>query len=245
MRWDVWWRIHERLPQQGPGSETSTLRALAGVESLPERSRILDLGCGPGRQTRTIARATGGSVVAIDTLRPFLCQLREHAEAEGLADRIHPVRADMGDLGLSDAAFDLLWSEGAIYNLGFEEGLGAWRRLLRPGGACAVSECSWLAEPPARTRAFWEEEYPGMANVEENLTRAERAGFEVLSHFPLPISDWDAYYDPIRERVEVFRREYSAEPDALETLDAFDRESGMLARSDDSYSYVFYLLRRR
>ena len=84
MRWDVWWRIHERLPQQGPGSETSTLRALAGVESVPEQSRILDLGCGPGRQTRTIARATGGSVVAVDTLRPFLSQLREGVEEDTL-----------------------------------------------------------------------------------------------------------------------------------------------------------------
>ena len=29
---------------------------------------------------------------------------------------------------------DLIWSEGAIYNIGFERGLNEWREFLKTGG---------------------------------------------------------------------------------------------------------------
>ena len=45
------------LPQQGPGSDASTLRALRMLGELPDAPRVLDLGCGPGRQTLALARS--------------------------------------------------------------------------------------------------------------------------------------------------------------------------------------------
>ena len=43
--------IHQGLPREGPGDFDSTRRALALLGGLPERPRILDIGCGPGMQT--------------------------------------------------------------------------------------------------------------------------------------------------------------------------------------------------
>src|SRR5262249_11799155 len=56
----------------------------------------------------------------------------------------HGQRASMSALDFPDASFDLIWSEGAIYVMGFAEGLRAWKRLLKPHGAIAVTELSWL-----------------------------------------------------------------------------------------------------
>ena len=173
----VFWRLHEGLPQQGPGSDESTRRALALVPELPVAPKVLDLGCGPGRQTLVLARETGGHVTAVDQMPPFLAQLDERARAAQLSERIETVALSMADLPYADQSFDLLWSEGAIYNIGFGAGLRAWRRLLRPGCAVAVSEVSWLTEaPPASIRRFWEAHYPGMQSHEQNASGVARWG---------------------------------------------------------------------
>ena len=58
--------LFDGLTQQGPGSEASTKKALSLLPTLPPNPRILDVGCGPGRQTITLAKETGGKVVAVD-----------------------------------------------------------------------------------------------------------------------------------------------------------------------------------
>jgi len=37
----------------------------------------------------------------------------------------------MDDLPFQDEELDLIWSEGAIYNIGFERGLIEWRKFLK------------------------------------------------------------------------------------------------------------------
>ena len=36
--------------------------------------------------------------------------------------------------------YDVIWSEGAIYNIGFEKGVKDWKRFLKTGGMMVVSE---------------------------------------------------------------------------------------------------------
>lgn len=242
---EIFWRLHEGLPQQGPGSDATTLRALRALGPLVPSPRIIDLGCGPGRQSIALAAETGGEVTAIDRLPPFLGELAMRAEAAGLAGRIHPVQADMGALdSLPDGSFDVLWSEGAIYHLGFEAGLRSWRRLLAPGGLAAVSEISWLVpDPAAEALAFWAEAYPGMASRETNRERAGRAGYRRIGDFALPKEDWLAdYYDRIAERIGPLREERGHEPEVARALDEAEREHTLFLRHHESYGYVFYLL---
>lgn len=243
----VWWRVHRGLPQQGPGSDASTQRALEALRTagaLPERPRVADLGCGSGRATLALARATGVAIAAVDRMPALLAELRAAASREGLAGAILALCGDIARPPLAPKAFDLLWSEGAIYNVGFEAGLRSWRELLRPGAACAVSECTWLADPPDEVRAFWRDVYPQMGDVEQNLARARRAGFEPLTWFALPPADWDAYYAPIEARVAALRDEGAEDAGARATLDDIGREIAIRRRGAESYSYVFYALRR-
>jgi hypothetical protein len=44
----------------------------------------------------------------------------------------------MEDLHLEASSLDLIWSEGAIYNMGFEKGLQSWHQFLKTGGYIAV-----------------------------------------------------------------------------------------------------------
>lgn len=239
---EIFWQVHCDLPREAPGSDASTLRALSMLPGLPASARILDIGCGPGAQTVALARATQADVTAADTHQPFLDDLARRAARAGVAERVHPLNASMFDLNL-EQSFDLLWSEGAVYIIGFERGLREWRRLLKPGGFVAVTELSWLKpNPPEAARKFWDEGYPGMATVDENLARLAVAGYRTLGHFTLPESDWwDNYYHPMAARIEMLRKKYPDNPEAQAILDAEYAEIELYRQYSAWYGYEFYL----
>lgn len=159
---EAFFRLFKGLPRQGPGSDACTREALRRLPELPAAPRVLDLGCGSGRSALVLAEVLRTKVIAVDNHQPFLDQLRTAAQERGLADLIEIRCADMAAPGVPAGGIDLLWSEGAIYLLGFEEGLRLWRPLLAPGGCLAASECSWLlAEPPARGGGVLSRMLPG------------------------------------------------------------------------------------
>ncbi|HEV2644702.1 MAG TPA: class I SAM-dependent methyltransferase [Candidatus Elarobacter sp.] len=242
----MFFELHAGLPREGPGDDASTERALRMLLKLPARSRILDVGCGPGAQTLVLARGTGGTVTAVDLHQPFLDELMQRARAAGLAENIHPMRASMDALTFVPDSFDLVWSEGAIYIMGFERGLRAWQPFVRRGGYVVVSELSWLVDdPPAPARTFWEEAYPAMRPVAENLHTVERCGYERLAKFVLPKSAWlNDYYAPLARRMDALERDHAIDPAALEFLADQRREIDLFHVHGDTYGYVFYLMRR-
>ena len=74
--------------------------------------------------------------MAVDTWGEALETLKKRVAAEGLGAKVRTLQADFADLpaiGVHDDSADLIWSEGAIYNLGWPRGLEEWGRALRPG----------------------------------------------------------------------------------------------------------------
>lgn len=239
-------QLHAGLAQQAPGSDASTKRALGLVPPLLAGARILDVGCGPGRQTLVLARETSAHVLAVDVMEEYLAQLKEEAVEEGLADRIETRALSMTEFDFEPGSFDLVWSEGAIYIVGFEAGLAAWRPLVKPGGHVVVSELSWLVDRrPASAEAFWRTGYPAMGDVSSNCERAERAGYAVRHYFALPDMDWWEYYRPLERRLPSVREAFAGNPEALAHLDETAREIQLYRDHSGSYGYVFYVLQRQ
>jgi SAM-dependent methyltransferase len=231
------------LPRGGPGSDACTLEALRRLPPLPPHPIVLDLGCGPGRQSLVLARTLNAPIIAVDLHRPFLDQLEQGAKADGLSHLVEVRCEDMGALDIRHGSVDLIWSEGAAYALGFEKALDYWRTLLVPQGLMAVTECSWLADdPPEEALTFWRENYPAMGTVSENRLRAEALGLEVLGSFPLPPSAWwTDYYSPLLLRMDRLRA--TADADLLAAIHETEREIDQFRRHGDVYGYVFYLFR--
>jgi SAM-dependent methyltransferase len=240
---EIFWEIHRDLPREAPGSDEATLQAFAMLPNLPASAAILDIGCGPGAQTVALARASQSVITAVDTNQPFLDDLLLRAAQAGVAQRIRPLNISMFDLHFEEQ-FDLIWSEGAIYIIGFEQGLRQWRRLLKPGGYVAVTEISWLKpEPPAEALRFWQEAYPEMATVDENLMRLSAAGYRLLGHFTLPENAWwDNYYHPMAARIESLREKYPDNPDARRILDLEYAEIDLYRKYSTWYGYEFYVM---
>lgn len=242
---EAFFTLYSGLPRYGPGSDACTREALRRLPALPPSPRVVDLGCGTGRQTRVLAEALRTRVLAVDLHRPYLDQLEAEARARGLDGFIEVRQQDMGALEVPPASVDLLWSEGAIYHLGFGPGLRRWRPLLAPGGLAAITECSWLTDArPDGAARFWAEAYPPMGSIPDNRATAEAEGYEVLDTFTLPPAAWwDDYYTPLVQRLERLRP--TADAALREVIAATEAELDLFRRHGDSYGYVFYLLRSR
>jgi ubiquinone/menaquinone biosynthesis C-methylase UbiE len=241
---NIFFGVHQGLPREAPGDAHSTVRALAAMVDLPAVPSILDIGCGPGAQTIALACHSPAQITAVDRHQPFLDELARRAEKAGVSERIRTINASMFDLRFPET-FDVIWSEGAIYIVGFEEGLRAWRPLLRRGGYVAVTELSWIKpNPPQQVVDNWARDYPGMASIERNLSRVRAAGYQDVEHFTLPESSWwEPYYLPMQARVEELREKYRGNAEAQEQLDIELVEIEMYRKYSAWYGYVFYVMR--
>ncbi len=243
---EMFWEVHSGLPQEGPGSDAATTKALRMIPDLPDQPRILDMGCGPGRQTMVLARHTAGQIIALDNHQPFLDDLNRRAQAGNMQGRITTTNGSMTAMEFAPESFDLVWSEGAIFIMGFELGLRVFWPLLKPGGTVVVSELAWFTDQPsAEAREFWGEGYPGMSTVPSNLDTIRNIGYELTGHFPLPDSAWlDGYYGPVEKRVAELRRKHEGHPDKLAYLDTEEREIEMFRKYSAEYGYVFFVMRK-
>jgi SAM-dependent methyltransferase len=238
----IFWLAHEDLPREAPGSAATSRLLLELAGGLPSQPRVVDIGCGPGPASLVLAAETGGTVLAVDTHRPFLARLRAAASTAGLGDRIVPIEASMRELPLPDGSADLVWAEGSAYVMGFDEALAGWRRLLAPNGVLVLTEAEWTTPHPLPAAAsFWAAGYPGMRTIDGNVRAALAAGWTVHATYRLPDSDWAAYYDPLAERIEQLRGR-GLDPAAL---DGVGHEIDVWRRHGADYGYTGYVLRPR
>ncbi|MEK9521689.1 bifunctional class I SAM-dependent methyltransferase/N-acetyltransferase [Streptomyces venezuelae] len=237
---DSFFALHHGLPRQGPGSDATTRRLLALCGPLPERPRVLDLGCGPGRSALLLAAEAGAEVTAVDLHEPFLDELRRSAADRGLDGSIHPLRADMGALPFPDGSFDLVWAESSAYAIGFDRALDEWRRLLAPGGTLVLTECVWTTgEPSPAARAFWEQHYP-LRTVTALSSAAVGAGYHVLGSLLQPEGDWAEYYGPLAARADAAD---TAVPGMAEAVAGARAEIAMRRDHGSDYGYAGFVLR--
>lgn len=238
------------LPRLGPGDAASTRRALKTLLALrpanADAPRILDVGCGNGAPTLQLARHTNGTVIAVDNHEPFLRELQRRAAAEGLSDRIQTRLRDMNTLGADMGHFDIIWSESALFVMGFREGLAACYERLVPGGFLAASEMCWLrADAPANCLDYFAEVYPAIAAIDAHLAAIRSCGYEVVEHFTLPESAWwDGYYTPLEARLKTLRQKHVGDSEKAEMLDAIQAEIDLYRTYSSYYGYAFYLMRR-
>ena len=240
------YEIYATLPRQGPGDRDATLRALACLPPLTSRHRVLDIGCGSGAQTLDLARATDAHIVAVDNHGPFIEILAERVRQLGLEQRVVPQIGDMADLRFSDESFDVIWSEGAAFIIGFGQALSAWRRLLRPQGHMVISELCWLRDnPPAEVREFFASEGADAVDVAARRNAIADNGYRLVADFVLPsVGWWENYYVPLAERAARFRAEHPEDAEALAVTTGMEHEIEIYRRHGDTFGYGFFVMAR-
>lgn len=239
--------LHRDGKRQGPGGDDDTRLAIR-LSDLKAGTglRIADIGCGTGASSFVLARELDASVTAVDFLPDFLHDLDIAAARENLDERIQTLAATMHALPFEEQSFDAIWSEGAIYNIGFANGIKAWRRFLKPDGILAVSELTWLTqERPAELEQHWIQEYPEVDTASAKMAILEASGFSPIGYFALQQRCWlDNYYRPMQARFAAFLARNDNSQAAAAIVAAEEREIALYERNSTFVSYGYYVARR-
>ena len=239
--------LMEGLPRQGPGSNACTEKAFSFTSIPKEGAEILDIGCGSGMQTITLARlAPSAHITAVDIHQPFLDDLRQRALAAGVADRITTIRAPMDNLPLPEGSFDLIWAEGSVFIIGMQAGLSSWRKYLKDGGYLAITESVWFTPRPSPdVVAFWNDAYPQITTAQKNEEMICLAGYTITGSFPLPDRTWtDDYYVPLTRRIEDIEPRSRNIPGSAEILRFTRSEIAIFEKYRGEYGYQFFIMKK-
>ncbi|HSQ70335.1 MAG TPA: class I SAM-dependent methyltransferase [Steroidobacteraceae bacterium] len=236
--------LHQDGRRQGPGGDDETRLAVA-LSGLGRRRdlKIADIGCGTGASTLLLAKELDASVVAVDFVPEFIRRLAVAAERASLGGRIESLVASMESLPFEDRSLDAIWSEGAIYNIGFANGIKAWRRFLKPGGILAVSELTWLTQTrPAALEQHWLREYPEVDTASAKMAVLEKNGFSPVGYFTLPRRCWlDNYYRPLQARFPDFLSRHGDSGAAAAIVAAEQNEISLYERYSAFVGYGYYV----
>ena len=148
------------------------LDAISGQPPL----RILDFGCGPGRDLRAL-RALGHSPVGLDGAESFVRMAREHA---GVA----VLHQDFLSLELPAAEFDGVFANASLFHVPSRELPRVLRELwccLRPGGVLFASN------PHGRNEEGWNgDRYGVYYDLDRWRAHLLAAGFDEIRHYYRP-----------------------------------------------------------
>lgn len=168
-----------------PGGPEEVARVLSG---LPVRgARTLDIGCGSGAITVSLARDHGAAhVTGIDVEGPVCEAARRRVSAAGLSGTVEITEISPGPLPFADACFDLVFSKDSIIHIPDKESLAQETfRVLAPGGWFAASD--WLiagdGNPSPEMRAYIDAEDLdfAMASPARYHAALADAGFEDIT----------------------------------------------------------------
>jgi ubiquinone/menaquinone biosynthesis C-methylase UbiE len=239
--------LHKQGHRQGPGGDAETEKALnLAITDRTAPLTVADLGCGTGASTLVLAKLLNARVTAVDFLQGFLDVLKEKAENMGLADRITTLACSMENLPFADDELDVIWSEGAIYNIGFKKGVADWRRYLKMGGLLVASEITWITgSRPQELQDHWNSEYPEIDVASAKIRILEKNGYSPMGYFVLPEHCWlDQYYRPMQARFENFLNRHENSEEARAIVAAEQREIDLYETYKDYISYGFYVAKK-
>lgn len=228
--------------RQGPGSREETLKALSFINGLSGTSRIADIGCGTGGQTMVLGENTPCEITGIDAWSGFISKFNQNAQIRNLQDRVKGIVGTMENLPFQEEEFDLIWSEGAIYNIGFERGLNEWRKFLKQGGYIAVTENTWFTEKrPAEIQEFWQKIYPEIDTIPNKVAQMQKAGYLPVASYILPETIWTDYYALQTLRREYFLKKYNGNKTIEDFVASQRYEAELYYKYKAYYGYMFYI----
>ena len=201
-----------------------SIKAFRALPTL-DRPRVLDIGCGSGVPTIELAKLSNGEIVGIDIDQLELDKFEKKIQDEGLSSRVKAVNCTLFKLDFPDESFDIVWSEGSIFVIGFERGLKEWGRVLKPGGFMVVHD--------------------QINDVKNKLTIISKCGYTLLDHFILDFDIWwTDYYGLLEEHLNELREQHSHDPQALQVIKKHQDEIDMVKKHPTRELSVCFIMRK-
>lgn len=234
---------HVGLERQGPSSSEMTIKALSFIDSLDEISHVLDLGCGTGAQTMVLAQNISGNITGVDQFLDFINIFNDDAKKLNFQNRVKGIVGLMDNLSFQKEKFNLIWSEGAIDNIGFEKGLNYWNGFLKKNGYVVVTCPSWFSDNrPAEIEKFWVNAGCELDTIGTNVSIMQKAGYIPVATFALPEKCWtDNYFFPREAIQKTLLEKYIGNKTVEAYIENDKYEVELYSKYKQYYGYVFYI----
>jgi len=171
-------------------------------KSLPKckNPHILDIGCGTGVPTIELTKISDGYIIGIDIDETSLNLLQRKIKEMSLNNRVSVIKDSILTMDFPEESFDIIWAEGSIFVIGFENSLKKWYRFLKPNGFLVLHD-----ENKDKTK---------------KLELITKYGYTLIAQFE--ISDnlwWLEYLTPLELLIQGFRHKYPNDSKLHKELD--------------------------
>jgi len=201
-----------------------TRRAFQMLPKL-EKPRILDIGCGSGVITIELAKLSNGEITGLDINQSLLDELDRKIKEEGFSNRMKTVNCSFFEIDFPDESFDIIWAEGSIRIIGFEEGLKEWKRLLKPNGFLVVHD--------------------EVKTISNKLKKIPSCGYKLMNCLALPEDAWwTEYYRPLETRIKELSIKYENNSEALKTLKKYQNDIDNVKKNPKEYCSAFFIMQK-
>jgi ubiquinone/menaquinone biosynthesis C-methylase UbiE len=191
-----------------------------------DKPHILDIGCGSGVPTLELAQLCNGHVTGVDINQSLLDILTKRIKKAGLSHRVHALKYSLLELDFPNESFDILWSEGSIYVIGFKKGLVEWKKLIKPRKFLVVHD--------------------EIKNFTEKYKQIPASGYDLIDHFTISGDTWwKEYYNPLEKHINELRMKYSDNPAVLSACDTEQQEIDMFKKNPGQYGSVYFIMQKK
>lgn len=231
-----------KADSRSPYSYHTTMKALSFIERISRARKSADIGCGTGMQSVTLYEATQTCIVAIDFIPEFIETLQSELKYQKLNEYIYPVFSSPYDLPFEYGELDVLWSEYAASEIGFEYAVKEWGKYLKLEGYMAVCACCWLTKnKPDEISDYMSEISLDITTISERIEQMQEGGLQPLAHFVMPDECWWNYFCPLEENFDRFLKKHNHNADARQLVQKIDKEINMYEKYSEHYGYVFFI----
>ncbi len=201
-----------------------TRKAFRIIPRLSEPT-ILDIGCGSGVVTLELAALSNGRVTGVDIDNVALARLERRIEKAGLSTRVKTINCSMDEMKFGANSFDIVWSEGAIFVIGFDKGLVQWRSFVRPDGFLVV--------------------HARKIEIEKRVGMIPEFGYSLLNKFLVPKDAWwNLYYEPLEKHINLLRQRYQDDACKMVSLNTVQKEIDEFKQNPKYHGSVFYVCQK-
>jgi len=184
-------------------------------KSLPEieNPRILDIGCGTGVPTVELAKISGGDVTGLDDNENSLNMLKTKIKALGLDNQVRVINDSIFTMDFPEESFDIIWAEGSVFVMGFENSIKNWHRFLKSEGFLVIHDDNKAKD--------------------KKLELIKKHGYRLIDEFELSHQVWwDEYYKPLKLLIKKFQ---DKDPDDEKLINELNKDQMEI---DQSFSSV-------
>lgn len=239
---DLICETHIGLERQGPGNSEMTIKALSFLDNVNKISRVADLGCGTGGQTMVLAQNITGNITGVDFFPAFIDTFNNNAKKLNLQERVNGIVGSMDNLSFQKEELDLIWSEGAIDNIGFEKGLNYWNGFLKKNGYVVLTCPSFFTdERPSEIEKFWNDAGCKLDTIGHNILIMQKAGYVSVASFTLPEKCWTDYFAPREAKDKIILEKYTGNKMVEGFVGNNKYEVELYSKYNQYYGYVFYI----